>query len=216
MKLVYEPMDWVIIKETGMKAQVVNVVNDDKGELTMLTILASNGTAYDVEDLSEIMPDPLYLENIPGRTINSQNLVVPRLGEFDIDPETRMTRPVKNEVLPKDWHKDLNGKTTPAYIVVEGQRISSMPVSALLEDVINSNKTIRVINEDGKSEEYDKENLEFVDMPYAVVVDSEGKPVRSIQIDPKSYIEAGPEDMVECLVDGKATEFPKKCIDVLS
>ena len=216
MKLVYEPLDWVIIKETGMKAQVVNVVNDDNGDLTMLTILASNGTAYDVEDLSEIMPDPLYLENVPGRTINSQNLIVPRLGEFDIDPETRMSRPAQNEVLPKDWHKDLNGKTTPVYIVVEGQRISSMPVSALLEDVINSNKTIRVINEDGKSEEYDKDNLEFVDMPYAVVVDSEGKPVRSIQIDPKSYIEAQPEDMVECMVDGKMVEFPKKCIDVLS
>lgn len=216
LKLVYQPEDWVIIKENGMRAQVVNVVNDDKGEITMLTILASDGHAYDVEDLTEIEPDPLYLDNVPCRTINSQNLQIPRMGEFDIDPETRMPRPLENEKLPKDWHKDLNGKTTPVYIVVEGQRLTSTPVSALTEDIAKSNKTIRIINEDESTSEYDKDNIEFADMPYAVVVDSEGKPVRSIQIDAKSYIEADADGMVECLVDGEIKKFPKKCIDVLS
>lgn len=216
LKLVYQPEDWVIIKETGMRAQVINVVNNDKGELTMLTILASDGHAYDVEDLSEIEPDPLYLENVPGRTINSQNLNIPRMGEFDIDHETRMPRPLENEKLPKDWHRDLNGKTTPVFIVVEGQRLTSTPVSALMEDIANSNKTIRIINEDDSTTEYDKDNIEFTDMPYAVIVDSEGKPVRSIQIDAKNYIETEEDGMVDCLVDGKITKFPKKCINVIS
>lgn len=210
-KIVYQPLDWVIIKETGMKAQVTNVVNNDNGDLTMLTILASNGTVYDVDDLTEIEPDPLYLENVPGRRINSQNLVVPRLSDFDIDPKTRLTRFPENETIPAE-----DAKTTPVYITMEGQHLTSEPVSALLEDVANSNEKIRIINEDQTTSEYNRENIEFAEMPFAVVVDSEGKPIRSIQIDPKSYIEATDDELIDCLVDGKITKFPKKCIDVLS
>jgi len=89
-------MDWVIIKENGMKAQVTNVVNDGDGNLKMLTIVASNGVCYDA-DPDEIEPDPMYLINLPGSTINSTLLGVPRLATFDINPETRLTDKVNND-----------------------------------------------------------------------------------------------------------------------
>jgi hypothetical protein len=44
----------------------MDVVTNEKDEVVMLTVLASNGITYDVEP-KEIEPDPLYLENIPGR-----------------------------------------------------------------------------------------------------------------------------------------------------
>jgi len=64
--------------------------------------------------------------------------------------------------------------------------------------------------------EYDIENTEFADKPYAVIVNSEGKPIRSIKIDPLSYINAEEDDLVDCECNGKETKFPKKNIDVLS
>ena len=96
IEIIYEPMDWVIIKENGMKAQVTNVVNDGDGNLKMLTIVASNGVCYDA-DPDEIEPDPMYLINLPGNTINSTLLGVPRLATFDINPETRLTDKVNND-----------------------------------------------------------------------------------------------------------------------
>ena len=63
IEVIYEPQDWVIIKQNGMKAQVINVVNDGDGNLKMLTIVASNGVCYDA-DPDEIEPDPMYLVNL--------------------------------------------------------------------------------------------------------------------------------------------------------
>ena len=96
IEIIYEPMDWVIIKENGMKAQVTNVYNDGDGNLKMLTIVASNGVCYDAEP-DEIEPDPIYLANLPGVTVNSTLLGVPRLATFDINPETRLTDKVNND-----------------------------------------------------------------------------------------------------------------------
>ena len=96
IEIIYEPMDWVIIKENQMKAQVTNVYNDGDGNLKMLTIVASNGVCYDV-DPDEIEPDPMYLINLPGRTINSTLLGVPRLATFDINPKTKLTDRVNND-----------------------------------------------------------------------------------------------------------------------
>jgi len=142
--IVYEPQDWVIIKKNDMKAQVNDVVNNYDGELTMLTVLASDGHIYQVTP-KDIKPDPLYLDNIPGRVMNSQNLYVPEKGMFDIDPKTRMTRPARNE--EPVVMADLNKKTTPVYIMAEGVRVNDVPYSALTEDISLSKKTIRVINE---------------------------------------------------------------------
>ena len=212
--ITYEPADWVIIKETGMKAQVIDVVNNGDGELTMLTILAADGKCYDVEDLKEITPDPMYLVNLPGRTINSQKLTVPRLGECDVDPKTRLTRTPQNEKIPTLG--DLNGKTVKVDIVVEGHKLNAQPYSAFVEDIKNSKKALRVINENLEVEEFENKNIEFVEKPYAVIVDDNGKPVRTIQVDPESYINAAENDLVDCECAGKATKFPKKCIDILS
>lgn len=108
IEIIYEPMDWVIIKENGMKAQVTNVYNDGDGNLKMLTIVASNGVCYDA-DPDEIEPDPMYLVNLPGRTINSTLLSVPRLATFDINPKTKLTDNINNEDPALDEkYKDFN------------------------------------------------------------------------------------------------------------
>ena len=108
IEVIYEPQDWVIIKQNGMKAQVVNVVNDGDGNLRMLTILASNGVTYDA-DPEEIEPDPLYLANLPGVAVNSTLMQVPRLATFDINPKTRLTDIVNNDDPALDEkYKDFN------------------------------------------------------------------------------------------------------------
>lgn len=108
IEIIYEPMDWVIIKENGMKAQVTNVYNDGDGNLKMLTIVASNGVCYDA-DPDEIEPDPIYLANLPGVTVNSTLLGVPRLATFDINSETRLTDKVNNDdPALEEKYKDFN------------------------------------------------------------------------------------------------------------
>ena len=108
IEIIYEPMDWVIIKENGMKAQVTNVYNDGDGNLKMLTIVASNGVCYDA-DPDEIEPDPIYLANLPGVTVNSTLLGVPRLATFDINPETKLTDKVNNDdPALEEKYKDFN------------------------------------------------------------------------------------------------------------
>lgn len=108
IEIIYEPMDWVIIKENGMKAQVTNVYNDGDGNLKMLTIVASNGVCYDA-DPDEIEPDPIYLVNLPGVTVNSTLLGVPRLATFDINPETKLTDKVNNDdPALEEKYKDFN------------------------------------------------------------------------------------------------------------
>ena len=108
IEIIYEPMDWVIIKENGMKAQVTNVYNDGDGNLRMLTIVASNGVCYDA-DPDEIEPDPIYLANLPGVAVNSTLLEVPRLSTFDINPETKLTDKVNNDdPALEEKYKDFN------------------------------------------------------------------------------------------------------------
>lgn len=108
IEIIYEPMDWVIIKENGMKAQVTNVYNDGDGNLKMLTIVASNGVCYDA-DPDEIEPDPMYLINLPGSPINSTLLSVPRLATFGINPKTKLTDNVNNDdPALEEKYKDFN------------------------------------------------------------------------------------------------------------
>ncbi len=108
IEVIYEPQDWVIIKQNGMKAQVINVVNDGDGNLAMLTILASNGITYDA-DPEEIEPDPMYLANLPGVAVNSTLMQVPRLATFDINPKTRLTDIVNNDdPALEEKYKDFN------------------------------------------------------------------------------------------------------------
>ena len=61
-----------------------------------------------------------------------------------------------------------------------------------------------------------RENIAFTEKPYAVIVDNDGKPVRTIKVDPDSYIEANENDLVYCEVGQKLTRFPKDRIKILS
>lgn len=219
LEIIYEPEDWIIIKETGKRAQIHSVQNDGDGKLVLLTAIGPDGV-YTIEDLNLIEPDPMYLENIPGRAVNSQNLMVSEIPGVDINPETRMPNPLPDKAPKEDDEKDDNPLyklTVPVCVMVEGCKLNTVPYGAIVEDIKDSKKMIRVINEDGEIHEYDAEqNLEFEDMPYAVVVDSEGKPVRSIKIDPLSYINAEEDELVDCACGDKATKFPKKVISIIS
>lgn len=223
LEIIYEPEDWIIIKETGKKAQVNTVNNDGDGKFVFLTAVGPDGS-YTIEDLSEIEPDPMYLINYPGRVVNSQNLYVAEIPGADIDPETRLPKPLPKEpIIPKEEkgkkkeESVLDKLTVPVCVMVEGYKLNDVPFKAIVEDIKDSKKMIRVINEAGEIDEYDVEqNLEFQDMPYAVVVDSEGKPVRSIKIDPLSYINAEDDELVDCTCADKPTKFPKKVINILS
>jgi len=147
----------------------------------LFTILASNGIAYDLDSLDEIKPDPAYMDNIPGRVINSQNLTVPRLGMFDIDPDTRMPKPLTNDEIPEDCHRDLNGQGVFVYVLKDGRKLCELPFVASFEDIAKSKKIIRVMDESEAMHEYDvNKDIEFAEMPFAAVVDSNGKPIRSI------------------------------------
>jgi len=111
----------------------------------------------------------------------------------------------------------LNVNTVYVYVLKDGRKLCEQPYVANFEDIAKSKKIVRVIDESGNTKEYDvNKDLDFLDMPYAAVVDSDGKPVRSIQIDPKSYINAEETDLVICKVDGKITKFPKSRISILS
>ena len=90
------------------------------------------------------------------------------------------------------------------------------PCMVPVTDIKESKKALTVINEDGLVDEYSLENVEFTERPYAVIIDSKGEPIRKIQVDPASYINAGNDDMVVCYAAGKETSFPKRVINILS
>lgn len=192
--ITYEPMDKVIYKE--IPCQVISVSDD--GE--KISILVS-GKTIDVKP-KEIKPDPLFF-----------NELINTVDQFDFD-KNKLTKDATNEKLVK--MNDLNGKTVECNIIVDGHKVNMFECYASLTDIIASKKTIRVLLENGNVDEIDTTNINFVEKPYAVIVDSEGKPVRSIKVDPMSYIDAQEDEMVNCEIADKATQFPKKIIKILS
>jgi hypothetical protein len=117
---------------------------------------------------------------------------------------------------PHTDKKDIEGKTIDCNIIIDGLRLNCESYKASLEDIKNSKRNIRIMNEDGTVDEYNVDAVDFTEFPYAVIVNEEGKAVRSIQIDPQSYVNAGEDDLVRCWVAGKETQYPKKAINILS
>ena len=194
--ITYEPMDKVIYKKG--KAQVVSVSED--GE--KVNIMVDNGETIEVKP-KDLEPDPEYI----GDLSNTPN-------QFDFD-KNNLTKAPKNE--QPDKMKDLNGnKSIGCNIVVDGHRINVDECRAAINDIINFKGTIRVLSETGEVMDYNRENIAFTERPYAVIVDNDGKPVRTIKVDPDSYIEANENDLVYCEVGQKLTRFPKERIKILS
>lgn len=194
--ITYEPMDKVIYKKE--KAQVISVSED--GE--KINILVKNGKTIEVKP-KDLEPDPEYLNDLSNTP-----------DQFDFDKDN-LTKSAQNEDPQK--MKDLNGdKSIGCNIVVDGHRINIDECRAAVNDIIDFKGTIRVLSENGEIHDYNRENIAFTEKPYAVIVDNDGKPVRTIKVDPDSYIEANENDLVYCEVGQKLTRFPKDRIKILS
>ena len=194
--ITYEPMDKVIYKKE--KAQVISVSED--GE--KINILVKNGKTIEVKP-KDLEPDPEYMNDLSNTP-----------DQFDFD-KNNLTKSAQNEEPVK--MKDLNGnKSVGCNIVVDGHRINVDECRAAINDIIDFKGTIRVLSETGEVQDYNRENIAFTERPYAVIVDNDGKPVRTIKVDPDSYIEANENDLVYCEVGQKLTRFPKDRIKILS
>ena len=194
--ITYEPMDKVIYKKE--KAQVISVSED--GE--KINILIKDGKTIEVKP-KDLEPDPEYMNDLSNTP-----------DQFDFD-KNNLTKSAQNEDPVK--MKDLNGnKSVGCNIVVDGHRINVDECRAAINDIIDFKGTIRVLSETGEVQDYNRENIAFTERPYAVIVDNDGKPVRTIKVDPDSYIEANENDLVYCEVGQKLTRFPKDRIKILS
>ena len=194
--ITYEPMDKVIYKKE--KAQVISVSED--GE--KINILIKDGKTVEVKP-KDLEPDPEYMNDLSNTP-----------DQFDFD-KNNLTKSAQNEDPVK--MKDLNGnKSVGCNIVVDGHRINVDECRAAINDIIDFKGTIRVLSETGEVQDYNRENIAFTERPYAVIVDNDGKPVRTIKVDPDSYIEANENDLVYCEVGQKLTRFPKDRIKILS
>ena len=194
--ITYEPMDKVIYKKE--KAQVISVSED--GE--KINILIKDGKTIEVKP-KDLEPDPEYMNDLSNTP-----------EQFDFD-KNNLTKSAQNEDPVK--MKDLNGnKSVGCNIVVDGHRINVDECRAAINDIIDFKGTIRVLSETGEVQDYNRENIAFTERPYAVIVDNDGKPVRTIKVDPDSYIEANENDLVYCEVGQKLTRFPKDRIKILS
>ena len=190
----YEPMDKVIYK--GVKSQVLSVSEDGN----LINILTPQGQLE--VNVNDLEPDAEYVN--PLRNVPKQ---------FDFDKDN-LTTDLTNAEPGK--MKDLNGKTVDCNIIVDNFQLNLTECKASLDDIINSKRDIRVINENGVIETFDVNNLAFIETPYAVVVGEDDKPLRSIQVYADSYINAAPDELVLCKIDGKATKYPKSKIKILS
>lgn len=190
--IIYEPNDKVIYKKEKMN--VISV--SENGE--SVDVMGKNGQTMTVSS-KDLEPDPEYINDLNVLPNAKPN-----------DPDT----PLKNE-KPQNM-KDLNAKNVECNIIMDRQRINMTPCMVPVTDIKESKKALTVINEDGLVDEYSLENVEFTERPYAVIIDSKGEPIRKIQVDPASYINAGNDDMVVCYAAGKETSFPKRVINILS
>lgn len=190
--IIYEPNDKVIYNQEKMN--VISV--SENGESVI--VMGKNGQTMTV-NAKNLEPDPEY--------INDLN-VLP-----DVKPNNPDTA-LQNE-KPQNM-KDLNTKNVECNIIMDKQRINMTPCTVPVTDIKESKKSLTVINEDRLVNKYNIENVEFTEHPFAVIVDAKGEPIRKIQVDPISYINAGDDDMVICYAAGKETSFPKRVINILS
>ena len=145
---------------------------------------------------------------------------------MDINPETRLTDKVENDKTDysKDY-ADLNGRFIFGHIVQDGHQLTIDPVRISLEDISESRRVVRMINEDNLLTEVPIENVK-VDEPdwtWAVIVmddkdmTGDDEPLRKIKVDPVSFVEADAETgLVDVLLNGQKTKMMKRHIRILS
>lgn len=193
-KVIFDGKTWHVFSASGIVG----------GKQTLRLTCA--GQVIDV-DSSKVKPDPEQLKDIEN---------TPDQFEFD---KNNLNKSPQNEKPTK--MADLNGPTVECNIVVDSHIVSGA-MSASVKDLLEGEDQIRVYTDgdDGYTETtYNRENVMVTpeNWPFAVIADTDGKPLRSIQINPTSFIEAKEDtDLVDCLVGGKETQLPKHCISIIT
>lgn len=185
--IVFEANDRVLYNNVA--AEVISVSEDEK----TASIKFKDGSTKKVA-MTALEPDPEYVNDLNVQDTDKSLIK-------DSEPEG----------------KDLDAHTIECDIVVDGHKINIGECWANIQDIKDSKRAIRVLNEEGFVQEFDiVDNLKFDEWPYAVVIDHAGEPIRKIQINPQVYVEAGPDDLVDCICGGKETAFPKRVINILT
>lgn len=163
-----------------------------------------------------------------GITIEVKKSQLRKFGEADLNVPDQFKFDKNNlttdlDTAPAGKLRDLNKDKVKCNIVMDGCRLNLGECYAAFADLSDSKKSqVKVVNESGDEEVYDKENVEILpvpsdEWPYAVLVSGEDdEPSRKILVDPKSYLEASDSEMVNCIVAGKLSRIPKSKIRILS
>lgn len=181
---IWEPGDYVIFRAEATDAasgatgwfEFGGQVTDARGtdnDSQIVTIMCAGKTV--VVEPRDIRPDYKYIV----QRNRFRYCVDPRLASREgmgVNPETRLTDKVENDKT--DYSKeyaDLNGHFIFGHIVKDGNRMTMEPVRISLEDISESKKVVRMINEDNLLTEVPIENVEIdePDWTWAVIVMSQ-------------------------------------------
>lgn len=213
----YEPFDRVVVKIDGheLKGSVTDVYENSDGSQVIVVMVQGHTMELGVKD---VRPDTDYLLNTRWGNCGEQS------DKFDLDSKTRLNNKVQND--GKDYsveYKNLNDRTVECDIVIDGFKLNWGSQYASLQDIMESKKELHVMNESGEVQLWDADSIVFNEWPWAVIVsdgdgdgDESDEPIRKIRINPTSYIEAGDDDMVECILNDEKTEMVKKNIKIIS
>ena len=218
----YEPGDRVLVgkdKEAGVVCDVFDGL--DFGQV--VTVMIKGHTVNATYD--QIEPDLSYRDN--WFALGMGHTTYYAYDKLNLDMRKRMHAPVFNEDTHEDEYEDMNGRNFLCNIVIKDPE-KDQPLKLNydyclgdLQDIMESKKVIRVVNESGELQTWPIENVETDEehWPYAVVVDGNNgsdEPLRKIRINPTSYVEADEDGFVDCIVNGEHTEMIKKNIKIIS
>lgn len=212
----YEPHDRVVVKtEAGEFPGMVTDVFDSLDNGQIITVLCQGHTIQVTN--KEIRPDMNYLANqLLDYTDEFSDLA------FHIDAATRLNTKAENDKTDysKDY-SDLNDFGIECNIISNGYQINYEKQFASLRDIAEGNKFIKVVNESGSIDMWPIQSIEIDrgKWPYAVIVnpeDADNEPLRKIKINPKSYVEASDDDLVDCILGTEDTQIVKKNIRIIS
>ena len=188
----------------GNDAQVVSIKDDGKTIVILCQGMTVEVTKNQIKHASD------------------KNLTAPsEFSKFDKNKVTPI-EPSDNTTYKDGKFNDLNKKTINCNIIVDGYRLNMDECKASLKDLLLGKNKIHVINEDNNEDVYPAENVEVLnnpntdEWPWAVIATSDDEPIRKIQVNPKSYVNASDDEQVECLVNGKLSNINKSVLRILS
>ena len=193
-EIIWEVNDPVIYKDEIWHIYAIDEFDTDKQRLH----ITKNGHTETVLG-TDVKPDPETLKSLED-------------SEYNYDTDNLQGMMTKQDL------KDLNKRAIECNIVVDGYKISSVPVKASLTDIMESKEYLDIESVDGSVDKMHINNIQFdyENWPYAVIANEDDEPIRKIKVNPVSYINADDDDMVEVTVADKLTTLPKHSIRILS